>query len=60
MNDMGQWMLKKWIQVSVLNDMIHVRDGWGSCSILNTEYVNFIINDICTNNFFFICFTTFV
>ncbi len=31
--------------VSVLNDMIDVRD----CSILNTEYVNFIINDICTN-----------
>ncbi len=34
--------------VSVLNDMIDVRDGWGSCSILNTD-VNFIINDICTN-----------
>ncbi len=33
---------------SVLNDMIDVRDGWGSCSILNTEDVNFIINDICT------------
>ncbi len=35
--------------VSVLNDMIGVRDEWGSCSILNTEDVNFIINDICTN-----------
>ncbi len=35
--------------VSVLNDMIYVRDGWGSCSILNTEDVNFIINDICIN-----------
>ncbi len=35
--------------VSVLNDMIDIRDGWGSCSILSTEDVNFIINDICTN-----------
>ncbi len=35
--------------VSVLNDMIGVRDEWGSCSILNTEDINFIINDICTN-----------
>ncbi len=36
--------------VSVLNDMIDVRDGWGSCSILNTEEdVNYIISDICTN-----------
>ncbi len=35
--------------VSVLNDMINVRDGWRSCSILNTEDVNFIINNICTN-----------
>ncbi len=35
--------------VSVLNDMIDVRDGWGSCSILNSEDVNFIINDFCTN-----------
>ncbi len=35
--------------VSVLNDMIGVKDGWGSCSILNTEDVNFIFNDICTN-----------
>ncbi len=35
--------------VSVLNDMIYVRDGWGSCSLLSAEDVNFIINDICTN-----------
>ncbi len=34
--------------VSVLNDMKDVGDGWGSCSILNTEDVNLIINDICT------------
>ncbi len=35
--------------VSVLNGMIDVRDGWGSYSILNTEGVNFIINNICKN-----------
>ncbi len=35
--------------VSMLNDMIDVRERWGCCSILNTEDVNFIINDICTN-----------
>ncbi len=35
--------------VSLLNDMIDVRDGWGSCSILNTEDVNFINSDICIN-----------
>ncbi len=35
--------------VSVLNDMIDLRDGWGSCAILNKEDVNFMINDICTN-----------
>ncbi len=33
----------------VLNDVIDLRDGWGSCSILNTEYATFIIKDICTN-----------
>ncbi len=35
--------------VSVLNDMINVRDTSCYCTILNTEDVNFIINDICTN-----------
>ncbi len=35
--------------VSALNDIIDLRDGWGSCSILNTEDVNFIINDVFTN-----------
>ncbi len=35
--------------VSVLNDMIDLRDGLGSCVILKTDDVNFIINDICTN-----------
>ncbi len=34
--------------MSVLNDMKHLKDWWGSCSILNIEDVNFIINDICT------------
>ncbi len=38
--------------VSVLNDMIYVRDGCGSCFILNIEDVNFIINEICTNQLF--------
>ncbi len=32
--------------VSVLNDMIVVRDGWGSFSILNTEDVNFLISHV--------------
>ncbi len=45
----GSVDVKEMGTVSVLNDMIDVRDGWGSCSILSTEDVNFIINDICTN-----------
>ncbi len=36
--------------MSVLNETIDVKGGLGSCAILNTEYVNFIINDICTNH----------
>ncbi len=39
-------MLNKW-PVSVLNDMIDVRDRLGSCVILKTEDVNFKIIDIC-------------
>ncbi len=35
--------------VSVLNDMIDVRGELGCCATLNTEDVNFIINDICTD-----------
>ncbi len=31
--------------VSELNDMIDVRDGLGSCAILNTEDASCIIND---------------
>ncbi len=38
--------------VSVLNDMIDVRDGQGYSSILKTEDVNFIINVIGTNYYF--------
>ncbi len=41
--------IKEMDTVSVLNDMIDVRDGLCSCAILNTEVVNCIINDICTN-----------
>ncbi len=55
----GPMDVKEIDTVSVLN-MIDVRDGWGSCSILNTEDVNIIINDICTNDLFFICFTIFI
>ncbi len=31
--------------VSVLNDMIELSEGLDSCPILNTEDLNFIIND---------------
>ncbi len=39
----GSLDVKEKNTMSVLNDMFDVRDGWGSCSILNTEDVNFII-----------------
>ncbi len=45
----GSVDVKEMDTVSVLNDMRDIKDGWGSCSTLNTEDVNFIINDICTN-----------
>ncbi len=46
--------------MSVLNDMIDVRDRLGSCPILNTEDVHFIINDYMYKLITFICFTIFI
>ncbi len=40
--------------------MIDVRDGLASGAILNTDDVNCIINDICTNQMTFIYFTMFI
>ncbi len=36
----GSMVITEMDTVSVLNDMTDIRDGWGSCSILNTEYFN--------------------
>ncbi len=33
----GSVDVKEMDTLSALNDMIDVRDGWGSCSILNTR-----------------------
>ncbi len=35
--------------ISVLKEMIDVREGRGSCHIFNIDNVLLIINDICTN-----------
>ncbi len=55
----GSMDVKEMDNVSVLNDMIDDRckGWWGSCSILYIEDVNLIINDTCTFQNIFKCFT---
>ena len=35
--------------ISVLNDMINVREGRGSCDVFNIDAALHIVNDICIN-----------
>ncbi len=38
----------EWVNVEEMDAVSVLNNGW-SCSVLNTQDANFIINDICTN-----------